>query len=85
MPFSDRPDLQRFLDRLTSRSMLSGEERQAILDLPSHAEQVRSNRDFAPLGVKVDHACLIVAGLAGRFGQNSEGNRQITAIPGRHG
>lgn len=80
MPFSNRPDLQRFLDRLTSRSVLSGEERQAILDLPSHAEQVQSNRDFVPLGVKVDQACLIVAGLVGRFGQNSEGNRQITAI-----
>jgi CRP-like cAMP-binding protein len=80
MPFSNNPDLQRFLDRLTSRSVLSEEERQAILNLPSHAEQVQSNNDFVPLGVKVDHACLIVAGLVGRFGQNSEGKRQITAI-----
>jgi CRP-like cAMP-binding protein len=80
MTFSINPDLQRFLDRLTSRSVLSEEERQAVLNLPSHAEQVRSNRDFVPLGVEVDHACLLVAGLVGRFGQNAEGNRQITAI-----
>lgn len=80
MTYSNRPDLQRFLNRLTLRSVLSEEEQQAILNLPSHAEQVQSNRDFVPLGVKVDHACLIVAGLVGRFGQNSEGNRQITAI-----
>jgi len=79
-PFSNHPDLKRFLDRLTSRSVLSEEEQLAILSLPSHVEQVQSNRDFVPLGVNVDHACLIVAGLVGRFGQNSEGNRQITAI-----
>jgi CRP-like cAMP-binding protein len=75
-----RPDIQRFLNRLTRRSVLSNEEQAAILALPAHAEQVRSNRDFVPLGVKVDHACLIVGGLVGRFGQNAEGNRQITAI-----
>ena len=80
MPYSHRADLQRFLDRLTRRSVLSEEEQQAVLNLPSYAEQVQSNRDFVPLGVKVDHASLVVAGLVGRFGQNSEGNRQITAI-----
>lgn len=80
MSYSNRPDLQRFLDRLTRRSVLSEEEQEAILDLPSHAQQVRSNKDFVPLGNKVDHSCLIVAGLVGRFGQNAEGNRQITAI-----
>lgn len=80
MPYSNRPDLQRFLDRLTRRSVLSEEEQQAILSLPSHAEQVHSNRDFVPLGTTVDHSCLVVAGLVGRFGQNSEGHRQITAI-----
>jgi len=79
-----RPNLQRFLDRLTSRSVLSEREQQAILDLPAHAAQVPANRDFVRLGEVVEHACVIVEGIAGRFGQNFEGARQITAlhIPG---
>lgn len=84
MPITTRINIQGFLDRLTSRSLLTQEEREAILALPGHAEQVQPNRDFVPLGGKTNHACLIVAGLVGRFGQNSEGGRQITAlhIPG---
>lgn len=79
-----RPDLKRFLDRLMSRSLLSEEEQQAVLDLRGHAEQVQSNRDFVKLGEQVDHACLVVAGYVGRFDQNAHGARQITAlhIPG---
>ena len=42
--------LHHFLSRLTSRSMLTNEEQQAVLDLPTHAEQVRSNRDFVRIG-----------------------------------
>lgn len=80
MPRQHRPDLQRFLDRLTSRSILTEEEQQAVLDLPGHAEQVHANRDFVTLGERVDHATLIVAGMVGRFDQNGEGSRQITAI-----
>jgi CRP-like cAMP-binding protein len=80
MPYSNRTHLQRFLGRLTSRSVLSEEERQAILNLPSHAQQVRANRDFVSLGETVDHSCLVMAGLVGRFGQNLDGKRQITAI-----
>jgi CRP-like cAMP-binding protein len=80
MPSSIKPDLQRFLDRLTCRSVLSDEEQQAVLNLPGRIEHVQSNRDFVALGTTVDHACLIVAGLVGRFGQTSDGRRQITAI-----
>jgi CRP-like cAMP-binding protein len=50
------------------------------LNLPSRAEHVQSNRDFVRLRQRVDHACLIAAGVVGRFGQNSEGKRQITAL-----
>lgn len=84
MPYQAQLDLQRYLGRLTSRSLLQREEQQAILDLPTHAAQVQSNQDFVCLGDSPDHACLIVAGLVGRFGQNAEGGRQITAfhIPG---
>ena len=77
-------DLQPFLDRLNSRSILTQQEQQAILDLPRHAEQVRSNRDFVRLGERVQHSCLVVDGIVGGFSQNSNGARQITAffIPG---
>lgn len=72
--------LHRFLDRLTSRSVLTQEEQQAVLSLPTHAEQVRSNHDFVRLGERIDHSCLVVAGMVGRFEQTCEGARQITAI-----
>lgn len=80
MSHSSRPNLQLFLERLTSRSVLTEEEQQSVLNLPGHAEQVGANRDFVRLGERVDHACLIVAGIVGRFDQNREGARQITAI-----
>lgn len=84
MPFNGKPNLQRFVDRLNSRSILTREEQQAMLDLPGQAEQVHANHDFVALGERVDHACLVVAGIVGRFDQNGEGVRQITAmhIPG---
>ncbi len=78
--YADRLDLQRFLDRLLSRSVLTREEQDAILDLPCHFAQVKANRDFVGLREDIDHASLIVDGLVGRFDQNSEGVRQITAI-----
>jgi CRP-like cAMP-binding protein len=84
MAYLNRPNLQPFVNRLTSRSVLSVEEQNAVLQLGGHAEQVSSNRDFVPLGSQVDHVCLVVAGIVGRFDQNGEGTRQITAmhIPG---
>ena len=58
--------------------------REAILDLPAQTVQVQSNRDFLELGEQLDHSCLVVAGYVGRFEQNANGVRQITAlhIPG---
>ena len=84
MTSSTRPDLQRFLERLSSRSVLESEEQQAIINLPGRTEHVDSNRDFVRMGERVDHACLVVSGIIGRFGQNRDGKRQITAmhVPG---
>jgi CRP-like cAMP-binding protein len=75
-----RTDLQPFLDRLTSRSQLTDREREAILHLPTHAAQVQANRDFVRLDQSVDHACVIVEGVVGRFDQTANGARQITAL-----
>lgn len=49
MPLSNTPDLQRFLSQLTSRSVLTDEEQQAILDLPGKSQLVQANRDFVCL------------------------------------
>ena len=76
--------LTHWLERLALRSHLGSNERAAILALPGDTEEIRPNRDFVRLGEHVDRACLIVAGMAGRFGQTRSGERQITAfhIPG---
>jgi CRP-like cAMP-binding protein len=76
--------LQQFVNRLTSRSTLTGEEVSAVLGLKGQIRQVAAHSDFVRFGEPVDHSCLVVAGLIGRFGQNSNGSRQITClhIPG---
>ncbi len=75
-----RPNLELFLQRLTNRSVLTNDEQQAILGLAGHAQQVTTNRDFVPLGECVDHVSLVMTGMVGRFDQNGEGSRQITAM-----
>jgi CRP-like cAMP-binding protein len=77
---ASRSNLQPFLERLTSRSVLSERERGRILSLPFRARQTRPNTDFVALGERVAHACYIVDGLVGRFDESSNGARQITAL-----
>jgi CRP-like cAMP-binding protein len=79
-----RDGLALWLDRLLLRSTLGAPEQAAIMALPGLLETARPNRDFVRLGERVDRACLIVSGLAGRFSQTSDGQRQTTAlhIPG---
>lgn len=76
--------LAAFLARLTRRSVLDAAEIEAILSLPTTQHHVRANHDIVRLGEVVDHTCLIIDGLVGRFGQTSAGERQIIAlhIPG---
>jgi len=75
----DHP-LNPFVRKLEQRSRIGDAERAAVLALPGIPMQVGTNRDFVRLDEVVTHACLIVEGLAGRFGQNREGARQITAV-----
>jgi CRP-like cAMP-binding protein len=76
--------LRGFVDRLASRSILTDDEVAALLGLTGHMRQVAAHVDFVRLRERVDHSCLVVHGLVGRFGQNSDGARQITClhIPG---
>jgi CRP-like cAMP-binding protein len=72
--------LQLFVKRLASRSILTDEEVSAVLGLKGQTREVASHVDFVRQGEQVDHACLVVEGLVGRFGQNADGARQITCI-----
>jgi CRP-like cAMP-binding protein len=80
MPSSNHAALSQFLERLLHRSCLSPEEQSENLGVKSHVAQVDNHRDIVRPGMKVDHACLVVAGLVGRFDLMADGQRQITAI-----
>ena len=69
-----------FLDQLMAHSSLTEREQEVVSSLPAHSEQFQTNRDFVRLGERVDHACFVLEGLAGRFGQNRDGARQIVAV-----
>jgi CRP-like cAMP-binding protein len=73
-----------FLRRLMLRSPLSAAEQRAVLHLSGQRCAMVSHQDIVTPGQTVDHACLVVSGLAGRFDLDAEGHRQITAfyLPG---
>lgn len=81
---SRRDALELFLTRISSRSRLSDEEREAVLSLPGEFMMVDANQDLVRLGEVVAQTCLVVDGVMGRFGQTRQGDRQISAfyIPG---
>ena len=76
--------LQRFLSRLLSRSSLSTVEQRAILRLSGRVSPFRPRVDIVVPGQHVDYACLVAYGIAARFDQMRNGQRQLTAfhIPG---
>jgi CRP-like cAMP-binding protein len=76
--------LRPFIKRLASRSILTDAEVHALLGLNGKIKEVAVHTDFVRPGEPVDHACLVVDGIVGRFGQNRDGQRQITClhIPG---
>ena len=84
MSYSATADLQRFLDRLSTRSILTDVEQQAILSLPTDRVMIRANHEFVQEREETTHCCLIASGLVGRTGLTRNGKRQITAfhIPG---
>ena len=72
--------LARFVARLNRHSLLSDEEQQALLRMCCLPAQFQARRDIVPTNKTVDHACLIVKGLAGRFDLMRDGRRQVTAL-----
>ncbi len=77
---SSESGLSRFLNRLLIRSVLGREEQAAILGLNGTVKQFRANQGIVSPGETVDHACLIADGLAGRYDQMADGQRQLTAV-----
>lgn len=73
-------NLQPFVSRLAAHTSLSAEYLQALLQLPTRTVQVAANRDVVRLGENVDHCCLILEGLAARFDQGDDGERQFSAF-----
>lgn len=84
MPAFHLAALPLFMRRLSSRSILTGDEEVALMALKGQVKQVERRIDIVLQGETVDHSCLVVEGLIGRFGQSSDGSRQITClyIPG---
>jgi CRP-like cAMP-binding protein len=72
--------LGRFLHRLRLRSVLTPEEQQAVLALDCDTRHYRANEDIVSPGEHVEHACLVSRGLAGRFDQMLDGERQVTSF-----
>jgi len=77
---SNPPEMAQFLRKLEARSSFRPDERKAILQLPFEPRQVQANRDFVTRGERVSHSCFVLKGMAGTFGQNREGHRQITSV-----
>ncbi len=73
-----------WLRRLEIRSPLTDFDRAAVMGLPGQIRRYASSRDVVRLGERTQHSCLVVDGIVARFGQTSEGHRQLTAlyIPG---
>lgn len=69
-----------FLRRLLSRSALGEAERDSLAALRASPERIGANRDIVCPGELRDHACLVVKGLAARFDQMRDGQRQMVAI-----
>lgn len=72
--------LEHFLARLLRRSQLDPEERDAILSLSGQTHQFHANADIVSPGQTVSHSCLIAHGLAARYDQMADGQRQLNAF-----
>jgi CRP-like cAMP-binding protein len=72
--------LQKFVNRLTTRSALSSEAIAGLLALDPVKTTHQARWDLVRPGQTVDFACLVDSGLVGRWEQFSDGSRRIAAI-----
>lgn len=69
-----------FVRRLSTHSVLSSAECDAIRDLPRTSMDIRAHIDFLRAGEVATHASIVSEGLVGQFGQTEDGKRQFVSI-----
>lgn len=72
--------LEKYLRRLVIRSDLTDDECREISALPAEFAEIGPQRDMVSPGQVMTYACLMVDGLAARFDQLANGQRQFTAL-----
>jgi CRP-like cAMP-binding protein len=70
--------------KLESIFTLTGDERQALIDLPMQIASIREDQDLVREGDQPSRSCVIMSGLTCTYKQTGDGKRQIMAfgIPG---
>ena len=71
--------LERFVNRLSSRSTFTDSEKSAVLGIKGQVRAFAAHVDFVGFGKVVDHSCLVMEGCVGHFGQSREGARQVSS------
>lgn len=65
---------------LECRDRLSGEEKQALADLPWRVRRYERGEEIVGEGSRPSQSCLLLEGYAARSGYLSNGRRQLTAV-----
>ena len=74
------PQLEALVDKLQQWTVLTVDERNAVLALPCKIEDARAGKYVVREGDRVSHCCLLVAGFAYRQKVVADGGRSISAI-----
>ena len=79
-----QPQAHPLIRKLESIFTLTGEERQALIDLPMQVQELRADQDIERERVRVSRSCALLEGFACRYKITGEGKRQIMSfhIPG---
>ena len=72
--------IDRHIARLRARHSLTAEEEQATRALFAPPQNVPAHRTFIEAGARLDNSILILDGIAARYKDLSDGQRQITAL-----
>ncbi len=72
--------IDRHFARIRARHSLDTEEEQAIRAIIGDPLSVPSQRTFIEAGTRLDHSVLILDGIAARYKDLSDGQRQITEL-----
>ena len=72
--------LKSFVEKLCSQTVLAPDEREAIMSLRGHAEQLQPGKTFVSSGDQLTSACLVIDGYCGRVEVADDDRRPITAL-----